>query len=291
MDTDQTDHMEPTENQATGQTPGEQTSASFDALALKTCCAAVYQSEIARFLLGDSFHPGGSRLTEYLGALLHLGPEQRVLDVASGPGKSAITLARRFGCQVLGVDYSAQAIKSACEKAAATGLSHLVTFLQGDAERLPVADGTFDAVICECAFCTFPNKTTAASEFVRVLRPGGQIGMSDLTRTGVLPAELQGLLAWIACIADAQPVEAYTSYLAGAGAMVDQAEMHDEALSEMVQQIRAKLLGAQLLVRLKQPELPFSFDFAQARALAQAADAAIQQHTFGYAVITAHKPV
>jgi arsenite methyltransferase len=261
---------------------------SSDAIEIKTCCATAYQSEIARFLLGDSFHPGGIRLTEYLGALLHLGPGQRVLDVASGPGKSAIVLAQRFGCQVLGIDYGSDTVRQATEAVAAIGLSHLVAFQQGDAEHLPVPDGNFDAIICECAFCTFPDKAAAAAEFLRVLKPGGHIGLSDLTRTDAVPVELQSLLAWIACIADAQPVSAYTRSLTEAGATIDLIEAHDEALHEMVQQIRTKLLGAELLVRLKKLDLPGSLDFAQAKAMAQAAEAAIQQGKFGYAVMVAH---
>jgi ubiquinone/menaquinone biosynthesis C-methylase UbiE len=64
-------------------------------------------------------------------------------------------------------------------------------------------------VICECAFCTFRDKSAAASEFARVLKPGGKVGLSDLTRSGILPAELDGLLAWVACIADARPISEY----------------------------------------------------------------------------------
>lgn len=261
----------------------------IDAVEVKTCCATVYQSDAARFLLGDSFHPGGIRLTEHLGALLHLRPELRVLDIASGQGGSAIALAQRFGCQVLGIEYGAEAVKKATEAAIKAGVGSLVTFQQGDAECLPVPDATFDAVICECAFCTFPDKQTAAAEFLRVLKPGGQMGLSDLTRTGDVPAELQGLLAWIACIADAQPVNAYTRYLTEAGLTVDLIEEHDEALHEMVQQIRGKLLGAELLVRLKKLDLPASLDFEQAKALAKAAITAIQMHKFGYAVIRASR--
>lgn len=59
-----------------------------------------------------------------------------------------------------------------------------------------------------------------ASEITRVLRPGGRLGLSDLARSGPLPAELEGLLAWIACIADAQPVDRYVEYLATAGLIV-----------------------------------------------------------------------
>src|SRR2546430_16037098 len=86
-----------------------------DAVEIKTCCATAYQSDIARFLLGDSFHPGGLKLTEHLGTLLHLGPQQRVLDGAAGEGRSAIALAQRFGCQVPAIEYGTQAVKDATE--------------------------------------------------------------------------------------------------------------------------------------------------------------------------------
>lgn len=256
---------------------------------LKTCCAAAYQSEWARLLLGDSFHPGGLALTKRLGALLGLGPGQRVLDVASGQGASAIFLARRFGCAVVGVDYGADAARQATEAAERAGVVSLVQFAQGDAECLPCADATFDALICECAFCTFPDKAAAASEFGRVLRPGGRVGLSDLTRSADVPEDLQGLLAWIACIAAAQPLDEYARYLQDAGLKVALIEPHDDALSILVQDVRARLLGAELLVKLKKIALPTA-DFEQARALARAAATAVKAGTFGYALMTAAKP-
>src|SRR6266567_3052339 len=147
-----------------------------DDQALKSCCANVYQSDWARLLLGDSFHPGGTALTERLGAMLHLGPEQRVLDVAAGQGTSAIHLAQHFGCSVLGIEYSYASVERATQAAQTAGVAHLVTFEQGDAEQLSVPAASFDALVCECAFCTFPNKSIAASEFRHVLRPGGHVG-------------------------------------------------------------------------------------------------------------------
>jgi len=256
---------------------------------VKSCCANVYQSEWARLLLGESFHPGGTALTAYLGAVLRLGPGQRVLDVAAGQGTSAIHLAQRFGCSVLGIEYSRVAVGRATQAAQAAGVAHLVTFEQGDAEELPVPGDSFDAVLCECAFCTFPNKATAASEFVRVLSPGGQVGLSDLTRTGALPAELQGLLAWIACIADAQPLENYVEYLTDVGLTIQLVEQHDEALFDLVRDIQGKLLGAELLVKLNKIILPGEIDLEQAKTMAKAAATAIQARRFGYAVVTATK--
>src|SRR5260370_27384720 len=218
-----------------------------DDQAVKSCCANVYQREWARLLLGESFQPGGTALTELLGAALNLGPGQRVLDVAAGQGTSAIHLVQRFGCRVLGIEYSRVAVERATLAAQTAGVDHLVTFEQGDAEQLPVPAACFDVVVCECAFCTFPNKALAASEFARVLSPGEQVGLSDLTRTGEILAQLQGLLAWIVCLADAQPLEKYVQYLTDAGLTVRLVEEHDEALSDMVRNIQAKLLGTELL--------------------------------------------
>ena len=260
-----------------------------DATELKACCAHTYQSDWAQLILGDAFHPGGKKLTEYLGTAINLGPGQSVLDVASGQGTSAIWLAQRFGCTVLGVEYGREAVNNATQAAAAAGVAHLVYFQQGDAEYLPVRDSIFDAVICECAFCTFPNKAVAAAELTRVLKLGGRVGLSDLTRTGEVPEELQSLLAWIACLADAQPIEDYARYLSDAGLVMNLTEPHDEALADMVREIQGKLLGAELLVKLKKIELPSTLDFEQAKALAKSAAEAVQAHRFGYAVITATK--
>ena len=253
---------------------------------LKQCCARLYESDFAKMLLGESFHPGGVKLTERLGTLLGLDARWRVLDVASGKGTSALFLAERFGCEVVGVDYSGPNVEQANVAAAVKGLDDRVTFRAGDAERLPVADSSFDGIICECAFCTFPDKHAAAHEFSRVLRGGGVIGLSDLTRGPVLPKELDGLLAWIACIADAQPLDAYAQYLRGAGFRVEQTESHDEALLEMVNQVRMRLLGAEIMVGLNKLDLP-DVDFTVAKQMARAALAAIEQGSLGYAIIRA----
>jgi arsenite methyltransferase len=259
-----------------------------NARTLKQCCAQLYESDLARFLLGDSFHPGGLGLTRRLGELLDLGPRSRVLDVACGKGTSAAFLPERFGCELIGVDYSDQNVTEANGLASAKGLTR-VHCERADAERLPFSNGSFDVVVCECAFCTFPDKSAAAREFARVLRTGGQVGLSDLTRTLVLPRELDGLLAHIACIADAQPVEGYEAYLREAGLRVSIVEKHDEALYEMVQQIRGKLLGAEVMVGLKKLDLP-GVDIAAAKQMTNSVEEAIRQGQLGYVLISAIKP-
>jgi len=259
-----------------------------NAESIKQCCAQLYEGDLARLLLGDSFHPGGVQLTERLGRLLRLGPETRVLDVASGQGASAFFLAERLRSCVVGIDYSAQNVAKANALAMRKGLSTRVHFLEGDAERMPVPDSSFDAVLCECSYCTFPDKAAAAREFARVLLPGGLAGLSDLTRSGPLPSVLDGLLAWTACIADAQPVERYAEYLRSSGFDGVAVEPHDEALVEMVHGIRMKLLSAEVLVGLKRLALP-GIDLASAKEMARAALTAIQQGRLGYAILIAHR--
>ena len=253
---------------------------------VKSCCAMLYESDLARMLLGDSFHPGGMRLTQRLGEKLELRPGMRVLDVASGKGESAIFLARTFGCEVVGIDFGLENVNQATVRGEAAKVAHLVRFCQGDAEKIAFPDGSFDALICECAFCTFPDKGAAASEFARVLKPGGRVGLSDLTRAATLPPELTGLLAWIACIADARPVEEYSEYLESAGMRNIKIEPHDEALSEMVRDIQGKLLGAELMSKIKKLDLG-GVDFPQAKVLARAAADAVRAKTLGYAIIIA----
>jgi arsenite methyltransferase len=253
---------------------------------IKACCAAVYESDWARLLLGDSFHPGGLVLTERLGTMLELAPGQRVLDAAAGAGSSAIYLAQQFDCQVVGLDYGREAVATAKAAALEAGLAGKVHFEQGDAERLPFPDNYFDAVIIECAFCTFPDKSTAAGELARVLKPGGRLGLSDLTRSGPLPPELDTLLAWVACIADARPVEEYERYLEAAGLVIETVEAHDEVLAQSINDVRDKLLGAELLVNLKKIELPGG-DFDQARVIARSAAAAVHAGKLGYMLMLA----
>lgn len=267
--------------------PADTTPAARDSV--KQCCARLYESELVRLLLDESFHPGGLRLTERLGLLLGLNAQSRLLDVASGKGASAIFIAERFGCEVVGIDYSDRNVEQAMEAAAAKGLAPRVRFQKADAEMLPLESGSFDALICECAFCTFIDKAAAAGEFARVLRRGGGVGLSDLTRDPDLPKELDGLLAWVACIAAVQPLERYGAHLTDAGMLVQHTETHDDALTEMVQQIRMKLFGVEIVTGLRKTELP-GVDLTEATAMARCALEIIAQGKLGYAILCAVKP-
>ncbi len=256
----------------------------MEAVEVKACCASLYESDVASLLLGDSFHPGGEALTRHLGDVLQLSPADHVLDVASGKGTSAFVLADTFGCRVTGVDYGNRNV------AEANAVAHpRCDFQTGDAERLPFADATFDAVISECAFCTFPSKPDAAREMFRVLKPGGRLGLTDVTlERERIPASLGNLLAVVACLGDARSAANYRATLAQAGFANFHEEDHSAHLVALVNDVKKKIDLARLAKALD--KLPLDLDLDQARQTALSAKQAIEEGMAGYVLLTAAKP-
>jgi SAM-dependent methyltransferase len=252
---------------------------------VKACCAAAYSSEAARFLLGDSFHPGGADLTSELVAALSVSRGSTVVDVASGRGTSAIQLAHETGCDVIGVDFSPANVAAATAAVESAALGGNVRFVQGDAEALPLADRSADGGLCECALCTFPDKERAAAELARVLRPGARLALSDMTADlERLPKELKSLQAWVACIADARPLEEIAWLLERAGFTVERTERRDDALVELLTRVEARL---QLAAMLK---AGVSHDaVAEGRSLIEAARHAVEEGVLGYGFVIARR--
>jgi SAM-dependent methyltransferase len=106
---------------------------------------------------------------------------ERVLDVATGHGITALAAARRW-CQVIGIDYVPGLLARGRERAAAERLP--ITFEEGDAEDLPYAAGSFDVVLSTFGVMFTPDQDRAAREMLRVCRPGGKIGLANWTPRG-----------------------------------------------------------------------------------------------------------
>ena len=105
----------------------------------------------------------------------------KVLDVAAGNGNCSLAAARRW-CDVTSTDYVAAFLDGGRRRAEAEGLA--IQFQEADAEALPFPDGAFDAVLSSFGVMFAPNHVQAASELVRVCRPGGRIGLANWTPRG-----------------------------------------------------------------------------------------------------------
>ena len=109
---------------------------------------------------------------------------ETVLDVATGTGNTALAAARRR-TRVTGIDFVPELLAKARERAAVEGLS--VEFREGNAESLPFEDGQFDVVLSTFGVMFAPDQARAAAEMLRVVRPGGRIGLANWT-----PRSFQG---------------------------------------------------------------------------------------------------
>ncbi|HXC72869.1 MAG TPA: class I SAM-dependent methyltransferase [Pyrinomonadaceae bacterium] len=114
---------------------------------------------------------------------LNLKPGMKVLDVACGTGNLALPAART-GAEVTGVDIAPNSIEQARENAKREGLN--AKFDEGDAEALPYADASFDAVVTMFGAMFAPRPELVAAELKRVCRPGGFIAMANWTPSGFI---------------------------------------------------------------------------------------------------------
>ena len=109
---------------------------------------------------------------------LDLRPGTRVLDVAAGNGNATLAAARRW-CDVVSTDYVGSLLDAGRARALAEG--HAITFQEADAEALPFADASFDAVLSTFGVMFTPQQEQAASELLRVCKRGGRIGLANWT--------------------------------------------------------------------------------------------------------------
>jgi SAM-dependent methyltransferase len=112
-----------------------------------------------------------------------IGPGDRVLDLAAGSGNVALPAART-GADVVASDLTPELLEIGRRRAEEAGVT--LTWEVGDAEALPYADGTFDAVLSCVGVMFAPHHQAAADELVRVCRPGGTIGLIAWTPGGFI---------------------------------------------------------------------------------------------------------
>lgn len=128
----------------------------------------------------DEFHTGGIHATRELAALASFAPGARVLDIGSGLGGPARTLAAEFGCDVTGIDITAEFVRSARVLTEACGLSETVRFVEGDALNLPFPGESFDAAWTQHVVMNIKDRATLYAGIARVLTRGGMFAFFDI---------------------------------------------------------------------------------------------------------------
>jgi SAM-dependent methyltransferase len=152
--------------------------------------------------VGVTLQVVGEALCEAVG----VNAGERVLDVAAGNGNASLAAARRFAT-VTSTDYVPHLLEQGRRRAEADGLD--ISFQVADAEALPFPDDSFDVVLSTFGTMFAPNQERTAQELVRVVRPGGRIGLASWTPDGFLgdlfrvmgrfvpaPAGLSSPMAW-----------------------------------------------------------------------------------------------
>ena len=230
---------------------------------LRSACCNFYEHDVIKLLLGDSLHPGGLSLTQELGERLSLKPDDKVLDLASGLGTSAIFLAEEFGSNIIGIDLSKKNVDEANKTVQQRGTSN-VQFKVGDAEKIPFNANEFDVIISECSFCLFPDKNLTAQEMCRVLKTGGRLGITDVAIEKTLPFIVQRLILKVICIADALSMQGYREIFEKTGFKITSLLDKREVVSNTIEEIRKKFFIAELASGLKKIDIG-SFNLKEAK--------------------------
>jgi len=162
------------------------------------------------------------RITRRVGDGLGLRAGERVLDAGCGVGGPAVQLHREFGVRVTGVTISAVQATEATARAAEAGVGGSVDFQHGDYRSLRFADGSFDAVVAIESLMHAADLGEALAELRRTLRPGGRLGISDITREAALSGDRAAEFAKTFQVAQLLSLGEWTDALRAAGFVVEE---------------------------------------------------------------------
>jgi len=148
---------------------------------------AVYEGPVGvlwEMLMGEQIHVGGAAETDILAKKAGLSRGKAVLDVCSALGGPARYIVRNYGCRVTGLDGTRKMVDEAVRRTGEAGLAESITYRLGDAQEMPFADGEFDVVWGQDAWCYVEDKERLINEAYRVLKSGGIIAFTDWLAVG-----------------------------------------------------------------------------------------------------------
>jgi len=140
--------------------------------------------------VGITKHTGGYSATDALLSLCHIEQAHEVLNVGCGTGVGPAYVARKYNCQVVGVDISEKMIEWSRRRAREEGVETRVEFHTADVLDLPFELDRFDVVTCESVLIFVDDPSQAIRECVRVTKPGGYVGLNEVFWYQEPPAEM-----------------------------------------------------------------------------------------------------
>ena len=163
------------------------------------------------------FHIGGQGATRQLAQSAGMGTDMRVLDIGSGLGGPARTLAQHYGCKVTGLDLTEEFCRVATMLTELCGMQDRVSFTHGNALDMPFEDASFDLVWTQQASMNVENKLRLYQEINRVLAVGGRLVFQEVLCGPETPLHLPVPWAREAGLSFLQPPDAIRDVLAKAG--------------------------------------------------------------------------
>jgi SAM-dependent methyltransferase len=133
----------------------------------------------------DIQNPTSAEKIRLMGEWLRLGPETRVLDIASGKGGPALVLASSFGCRITGVERYTGFAATARERVAEAGLGELIEVVESDGREFPLEPESWDVALCLGATFVWDDLDGTLSALVPAVRAGGHVAGARVERHGV----------------------------------------------------------------------------------------------------------
>jgi SAM-dependent methyltransferase len=212
-----------------------------------------------------------------------------VLDVGAGLGAAPVHLARSVGCHVTGVTLEEGGIVAGNELAAENGVQDRVRMVHGDIMKVDLAGEQFDFILMECVLSILDGKSAALRRLRDLLRPGGRIGLTDVTVSGPLPQELQGLLATVGCVGGALSLGEYGDLMTNEGLVLEHRRDCQDVAGTFMADVHSKVQMVEIASKLG--KLPIGDRvIADAQQLFELARNLVAQRVLGYGLLVARKP-